>query len=85
MKPKQVWRYHQLLHGFLAIGQLPRVSRQSRLSGDNEMIPWPVRALREIRGVLGAECRYSREFQVLYVYSGVRIPRMIISIGKMFE
>ena len=37
-----VWRYHQLLSGFVAIGYLPQVSRQSRLSandkGDNEMI-----------------------------------------------
>ena len=41
-----VWRWHQHLSGFLANGQLHRVSRQSRLSanykGDNEMVPGAV-------------------------------------------
>jgi hypothetical protein len=40
---KIVLRCHRLLCGFLANGHLPRISRQSRLSvnneGDNEMIP----------------------------------------------
>ena len=41
-----VWRYYQLLSGFLTKGHLPRVSRQSRLSandkGDDEKIPGAV-------------------------------------------
>ena len=41
-----MWQYHHFLPGFLANDQLPRVSRQSRLSanveGDNEMIPMAV-------------------------------------------
>ena len=39
-KCKIVWRCHQLLYGFLAIGPLSRVSRQSILSvyKDDEMI-----------------------------------------------
>ena len=40
---KLVWRYHQLLSGFLTYGHLPRVSRQPRLSSNdkinNDMIP----------------------------------------------
>ena len=43
---KLVWRCQQLLSGFLAIGHLPRASRQSHLSnndkGDNGMIPGAV-------------------------------------------
>jgi hypothetical protein len=43
---KLVWGSHQLLSGFLANGNLPRLSRQSRLSanhkGDNEIIPGAV-------------------------------------------
>ena len=43
---KLVWRRHQLLSGFLTNGHLPRVSRQSCLTvndeGDNEMIPGAV-------------------------------------------
>ena len=40
---KLVWRCHQLLSGFLAQDHFPRVSRQSRLSAnDNELIPGAV-------------------------------------------
>ena len=38
-----MWRCHQFLSGFFAIGHLPRVQRESSLSandkGGNEMIP----------------------------------------------
>ena len=38
---KLVWRYYQLLYGFLVKGHLPRVSRQSRLSAnDRVMLRW---------------------------------------------
>ena len=46
---KLVSRWHQLLSGFVASDNLPRLSRQSRLSandkGDNEMIPGTVHSL----------------------------------------
>ena len=49
---KLVWLCHQLLSRFLANGQLPRVSRQSRISAndksDNEMIP---RAVQRSPGI----------------------------------
>ena len=40
---KLVWQSHQLLSGFLTIGHLPRLSRQSANdNSDNEMIPGAV-------------------------------------------